>query len=467
MFPTTLCRPMPALALASLLAGCATAVQQPDFSSFVVMGDNGAAVARVLVAAPACPDIVIDGRPLAMAVRAPAATIALRSTPSAPADSRPASFPLLTCEAPLPAGGQGATVLGRALPLPKAEPQRIVVIGDTGCRLQKSSASYQACNDGAAYPFAAVAAQAAAWRPDLVIHVGDYHYRENACPDGDAGCAGSPWGYGWDAWNADFFAPGAALLRAAPWIMARGNHESCPRGGQGYWRFLDPRPLLAGRDCNADADDAVGNYSDPYAVTIGQSTQLIVMDTAATTWKGLKPGDLGYDKYRELYRKVDALSRQAPHNIGITHHPLLGMGADRKGDGPIVLLTGDAGLQQAFGSLNPQLLPAAIQTMLSGHVHLWEQVSFSSGHPSQLISGFSGTAEDIVPLPERLPAGATPAPGAVVDSFSSWVDGFGFMTMERRGAEQWEVLVHDLQGKVRNRCRIDGRRSSCDAAQVK
>ncbi|MFS2136887.1 metallophosphoesterase [Duganella sp. Dugasp56] len=467
MFPTTLCRPLPALALASLLAGCATAVQPPDFSSFVVMGDNGAAVARVLVAAPACPDIVIDGRPLAMAVRAPAATIALRSTPSAPADSRPASFPLLTCEAPLPAGGQGATVLGRALPLPKAEPQRIVVIGDTGCRLQKSSASYQACNDGAAYPFAAVAAQAAAWRPDLVIHVGDYHYRENACPDGDVGCAGSPWGYGWDAWNADFFAPGAALLRAAPWIMARGNHESCPRGGQGYWRFLDPRPLLAGRDCNADADDAVGNYSDPYAVMIGQSTQLIVMDTAATTWKGLKPGDLGYDKYRELYRKVDALSRQAPHNIGITHHPLLGMGADRKGDGPIVLLTGDAGLQQAFGSLNPQLLPAAIQTMLSGHVHLWEQVSFSSGHPSQLISGFSGTAEDIVPLPERLPAGATPAPGAVVDSFSSWVDGFGFMTMERRGAEQWEVLVHDLQGKVRNRCRIDGRRSSCDAARVK
>jgi hypothetical protein len=467
VFPTTLCRPLPALALASLLAGCATVVQPPDFSSFVVMGDNGTAVARVLVAAPACPDIVIDGRPRAMAVRAAAATIALRSTPSAPADSRPASFPLLTCEAPLPVGGQGASVLGRALPLPKAEPQRIVVIGDTGCRLQKSSASYQACNDGAAYPFATVAAQAAAWRPDLVIHVGDYHYRENACPDGDAGCAGSPWGYGWDAWNADFFAPGAALLRAAPWIMARGNHESCPRGGQGYWRFLDPRPLLAGRDCNADADDAVGNYSDPYAVTIGQSTQLIVMDTAATTWKGLKPGDLGYDKYRELYRKVDALSRQTPHNIGITHHPLLGMGADRKGDGPIVLLPGDAGLQQAFGSLNPQLLPAAIQTMLSGHVHLWEQVSFSSGHPSQLISGFSGTAEDIVPLPERLPAGATPAPGAVVDSFSSWVDGFGFMTMERRGAEQWEVLVHDLQGKVRNRCRLDGRRSSCEVAQVK
>jgi hypothetical protein len=456
-------------ALAALLAGCAAAPSGPPpaFASFVVLGENGAAVARVLIDTPACPAIEIDQRTQAMALRAPAATLPLRATPSAPADSKPAAFPLLTCEAPLPAGAASASVLGRALPLPKAEPRRIVVLGDTGCRLQKSSNSYQPCNDPAQYPFAAVAAQAAAWQPDLVIHVGDYHYRENVCPDGNAGCAGSPWGYGWDAWDADFFAPGARLLQAAPWIMARGNHESCTRGGQGYWRFLDPRPLKAGRDCNADADDATGNYSDPYAVPIGLATQLLVMDTAATTWKGLKPGDLGYDKYRDLYRKLDALAQQAPRNIGVLHHPLLGMGADRKDGGPIVLLPGDAGLQASFGSLNPQLLPAAIQTMLSGHVHLWEQVSFSSGHPSQFIAGFSGTAEDIVPLPERLPPGVTPAPGAVVDSFSSWVDGFGFMTMERRGPEQWHVLVHDLQGKVRNSCRIDGRRSSCIVAQVK
>ncbi|WP_328595624.1 metallophosphoesterase [Rugamonas rivuli] len=458
-----------AASLAALLAGCATVGQPPAFSSYVVLGEHGAAVARVLIAAPACPDIVIDQRPRPMALRAPAATVPLRPTPSAPADSKPAAFPLLTCEAQLPAAGSyaGASVLGRALPVPAAAPQRIVVIGDTGCRLQKNSNSYQACNREADYPFAAIAAAAAAWRPELVIHVGDYHYRENACPEGNAGCAGSPWGYGWDAWNADFFAPGAALLQAAPWVMARGNHENCARGGQGYWRLLDPRPLLPGRDCNAADDDATGNYSAPYAVPIGQDTQLLVMDTANTTWKGLKPGDLGYDKYRELYRQVEALAGQAPRNIGIDHHPLLGMGADRKADGAIVLLPGDAGLQQAFGSLNPQLLPAGIQAMLSGHVHLWEQVSFASGHPSQFISGFSGTAEDTVPLPERLPDGVTPAPGAVVEQFSSWVDGFGFMTMERQGAERWLVQVHDLQGRVRNTCQLDGKRSRCALAQVK
>ncbi|WP_373989308.1 metallophosphoesterase [Duganella sp. BuS-21] len=456
-------------ALPLLLAGCAATntAPPPDFTSYVVMGEYGAAVARVLIDAAACPEIVLDQRPQPMTLRAPAATIALRTTPFAPADSKPAEFPLLSCEATLPAGTASARVFGRALPLPKSAPQRIVVIGDTGCRLQKSSNSYQACNDGAQYPFATVARQAAAWKPDLVIHVGDYHYRENACPEGNAGCAGSPWGYGWDAWDEDFFAPGAKLLDAAPWIMARGNHENCLRGGQGYWRFLDPRPLLKGRDCNAAADDATGNYSDPYAVPVGQDTQLLVLDTAYTSWKGLKPGDLAYDKYRDLYRKLDALAQRAPHNIGISHHPLLGMGADRKADGSIVLLPGDAGLQAALGSLNPLLFPPSVQAMLSGHVHLWQQLSFSSPHPSQFIAGFSGTSEDTVPLPERLPPGVTPAPGAVVEHFSSWVDGFGYMTMERRGAGQWLVEVHDLQGQVRNRCRLNGKRSQCDVAQVK
>ena len=37
---------------------------------------------------------------------------------------------------------------------------------------------------------------AAAQKPDLVIHVGDYYYRETPCPAGEAKCAGSPFGWG-------------------------------------------------------------------------------------------------------------------------------------------------------------------------------------------------------------------------------------------------------------------------------
>ncbi|MGZ5858818.1 MAG: metallophosphoesterase, partial [Burkholderiaceae bacterium] len=61
----------------------------------------------------------------------------------------------------------------------------------------------------------------------------------------------------------------------------------------------------------------------------------------------------------------------------------------------------------------------------------------------------------------QLPVGATPAPGAVVEHHSSWVNGFGFMTMERKGPDQWEVKVWDATGRQHNTCNINGRHSNC------
>jgi len=111
-------------------------------------------------------------------------------------------------------------------------------------------------------------------------------------------------------------------------------------------------------------------------------------------------------------------------------------------------------------------MPKNVKAVLSGHIHLWQQVSFSSAHPTQFVSGFSGTAEDTVPMPQPLPEGGSPAPGAVVEQFSSWVDGFGYMTMERTGAEQWAVNVWDTEGKVRNTCTLTGSKSKCAKPQV-
>jgi hypothetical protein len=442
-----------------------------DFASFVVLGENGNAVARVLIAAPACPAIVLDQRASPMIVRAAAATLPQRATASSPAESKPSAFPVLTCEAAIPAGSNSASVLGRALALPRLAPKRIVVIGDTGCRLKKSGNAYQACNDAGQYPFATVAASAARWKPDLVIHVGDFHYRENACPDGNAGCLGSSWGYGWDTWRDDFFTPAAPLLQAAPWVMARGNHESCARAGQGYWRFIDPRPMLAGRDCNDAANDDSGDYSAPYAVPLGEQAQLLVIDTAATRWQGFDTKNpqqkQALNRYQAHYRVLETLSQQARFNIGINHHPILAFSAARNADGSVTLRPGDAGLQQAYGSQNPLLLPPRIKLMLSGHTHAWEQLSFSSAHPSQFVAGIAGTSEEIAPLPATLPPGLSPAPGAIVEHFSSWVGGFGFMTLERSGPEQWQVTLWNAHGEIKNSCTVDGSKSQCALAQVK
>lgn len=459
-----------AVLISLVLSGCATPdipVTVPDATAFVVLGENGMPVARVLTTAAQCPLLTLDGRDTAMHLRAGPTTIALRPTRSAPADSKPSAFPLLTCEKVIPPATGKVVLAGRMLPLPPAEVRRIVVIGDTGCRLKSSDRAFQACNDENEHPFARVAAAAAAWQPELVIHVGDYHYRENACPPGNAGCAGSAWGYGWDAWHEDFFKPAAPLLRTAPWVVARGNHESCSRAGQGWWRFLDPRALQARHDCNEAVNDDLGDYSDPYAVPLGGNAQLIVLDTSNAPGEPVRPGDIRNTKYRDMYRKFEALAKNSTHSIGVDHHPILGFASRYDKQGKITLMPGNQGLQSVFGTLNPLLLPTGVDVMLSGHYHVWQQVSFSTPHPTQFITGFSGTMEETLPMPAVLPPGATPAPGAVVAHLSSWVAGFGYMTMERQGANTWDIKVWDVSGRQVNACRITGSKSVCDVARVK
>ena len=110
-------------------------------------------------------------------------------------------------------------------------------MGDTGCRLETGDPP-QSCNDPQAWPFKQISDMASSFNPNLVIHVGDYLYRQDACPQGDNGCEGSPFGDNYATWDADFFAPANRLLRKAPWVFSRGNHEECGRAGKGWFCFL-------------------------------------------------------------------------------------------------------------------------------------------------------------------------------------------------------------------------------------
>jgi len=456
------------LLVAAMIAGCATppATEQAGAVryAFVVLGEEGRPVARVITAAAACPEIEFDGVGVTMDVRARPATIPLRPTRSAPAESKPSAFPVLVCEKAIPASARRAGVVGRALPLPKASPQRIVVVGDTGCRIKTADQIFQACNDTAQWPFAAVAGAAADAGPDLVIHVGDYHYRENECPAGNAGCAGSPWGYGWDTWEADLFAPAARLLAAAPWIVVRGNHESCRRAGQGWWRFMDPRPLAPGQDCNAAADDASGDYSEPYAVPLGSAaaadTQFIVFDSSLVGVAALPPSDPMHIRYRGQLERAFALAARRPNTFFMNHHPVLAFAPNpARPDAPF---PGNGALQSVLGALQPTVLfPPEVKALLAGHVHLFEVVSFSTPQPAQFVSGNGGDWID-TPLPSPLPAGTTPMPGAVIASLVA-TNRFGFMTIERDGAS-WRMVAHDARGMPMISCTLFERSAQCDKA---
>jgi hypothetical protein len=359
-----------ALLLAVALAPQVAAAQSPSLESvYVVLGPQGAVARAILAGTAGCPAITIDGAQQPMSVRA----------------APDAMFPVLVCEKPIPAGTTSASIENAPLPLPRAELKSIAAFGDTGCRLKAAKDSgkgsgkgkpvdpddqeyrgkFQDCNVPSAWPFAQVAASIAAAKPDLVIHVGDYLYRESACPPRDAGCARSPHGDDWPTWKADFFAPAAEALRAAPWIMVRGNHEICSRAGAGYFRLLDPTPARGLPPCV----DLIPHFTVTLA---GQSFVILDSSNAADTC----PCD------GARYAAEFASMRPMPGTWLLTHRPVWGFRSHRQ--------TINESLQQALKTWNGKL-PDGITLALAGHIHVAEVLSFADKRSPQFVLGTGGT----------------------------------------------------------------------------
>ncbi|QIL69384.1 serine/threonine protein phosphatase [Diaphorobacter sp. HDW4B] len=459
-----------------LLHGCGGSdvdeASRPQYiqSAFVMVGTKNETLARVITnyappaidgAQAACPIISVDGGSGRMTLRSAPATAALRPTASDPADSKPSVFPVTVCEQTIPASAKSVNVAGVTLPLPKTDPQRIIVFGDSGCRMKKADNAWQSCGDTTAWPFEKVANAAAALKPDLVLHVGDYHYRENACPSDIAGCKGSPWGYGWDTWRADLFKPAAKLLAAAPWVMVRGNHEECARAGQGWFRFLDPQPFSANRSCDLAMNDVTANYSDPYAVKLGADTQVIVFDSAKNPKVALKPEDTQFAIYQKQFRQVADIAAKSglANNIFTNHHPILAF-APIAGAKPA---QASPALTSVMSSLYAQAYyPPGVNLALHGHVHNFQAISFKTGQTATIVSGTAGDNLDVA-LPDPLTAQSEPAPGAVIDHISHHAS-FGFLLMERRAKPStgWSFKAYSADGKLLATCLQQGYALSCD-----
>ncbi len=430
-----------------LAVGCATAPPpappppMPSVSAeaeaggppaWVEIGPQGA-VARTIVTEPgaACPEIVVDGAPKAMTAR-----------------SKPGScFEVLVCEAPLPAGASEVSIAGAKLPLPPKTIQRIALIGDTGCRLKAEGCSdtdtcnpnctateIQNCNDGEAWPFKTIAGRVAQEKPDVVIHVGDYHYREARCPEGNPDCQGSPWGDNWPVWKADFFDPAAPLLAAAPWVFVRGNHEECKRAGQGWIRFLDPGPVPA--VCNDDPN--------PYAAIL-PGLQLLVINTSVAKSKKDDPGF-----YTPAFQKVNELAgaSSSPSWL-LMHHPLWAFIQDGNDLKAVTKV-----LQKASNND----LAAKIQLVLTGHVHQFEAVGFgkSKGRVPHVVTGMAGTALDNPITSDMIDK---PIAGVKVKSAISRAKfGYALAVPDKDG---WKLTVYSVKGNPKAVCEIRGTDLKC------
>ena len=323
------------------------------------------------------------------------------------------------------------------LALPAAEPHRIIVFGDTGCRIKGTA--LQNCADPKEWPFPKIAAKAAKLKPDLVIHVGDYLYRENACPAGFAGCAGTPYGDNWPTWDADFFAPAKPLLAAAPWVFVRGNHEDCERAGPGWLRLLGPLPFDPGAPCMA--------HLAPYSVPTSAANLVVLDDADASDTSDTS--DMA-----PVYRSEIAslASAQAPSWL-LLHRPIWGATT-----GPMGLPVG--GNQTMISAIGTSGIPAPVELMLAGHIHTFEVMNFNekSRVPPQLIAGFGGDSLDPTPSLLRGTVFQGKSGVAVKDGFS--LPGFGFLLMTK-DADGWTIDVHDVSGKIEKSCLFRGGRIDC------
>ena len=378
------------------VAGVST---QPLVASWTQLGPNGQLIAKAISSDTSCPSMTVDGVTLPLQPRTP---------PSA-------DFQILVCEAIVPANAQLALLNNQQLPLPKANPQRIIIFGDTGCRMKtvkNNKFEFQGC-DTVHWPLGQLATLMASMKPDLVIHVGDFHYREAPCPGINPLCTRDIAGDNWTSWQQDFITPVTPLFSASPLLLVRGNHELCARGGGGWFHLLDPRPMPA----------SCIDETSPYWVPVGDH-QFGIMDSAT---------DANHQP------SLDQLAQTSIDNTLIwlfTHRPFLTPGADDETTVP------------------PPTLPAAfagvgkVGAVLTGHQHRLSFNTFDDSRPPELISGNGGTALD-----NEIVAGQTYSP-VNGNSFHAmeWFE-FGFLVFDRQ-AGGWAVSEYDRKGNVVFKCNM-------------
>lgn len=426
-----------------------------------LVADGRVSVRSVVPAGKPCPTAEVGGTFRPMTERA-----------GADSGKAAAAFPITVCEVELAAPGIPVSIDGHRLPTRNAEMRRIAVVGDTGCRIKvpapasgRPAEPIQDCNDPDAWPWARIARTIAAARPDLVIHVGDYHYRE-VCDDPDR-CAtviarGIPLGNRWEVWREDFFGPAAPALEAAPWVFVRGNHENCNRAGEGWMRMLSPLPYAPCPAPVAGTTILAANLTAPaYPVDLGDGLTLLVADSAGSDdfrAASALPGDTAL-----LTEALGGIARTPTENrLWLASHKPLWFD-----------LLPPSAPSNALQAAARTALDARVEMVLAGHEHAFQTLGFdtaadpaySGGRPAQVISGGGGTQLEAFdpqsPLYEsegargnrerttpdgRLYEGVPASNGIVLNRYS-------FLLLERQPDGNWQGTVVGPDGAALSRCR--------------
>ncbi|MEO5361512.1 MAG: metallophosphoesterase [Nitrospirota bacterium] len=387
---------------------------------WVELGPNGSITARAVTKGSVCPDAVIDSKPVPMRIRAV---------------KEKGEWEVTVCETDIPAEAKTVSIESTPLPLLKKSPSRVLVIGDTGCRI--SDDELQACNNSSAWVFPYIAESAVRYNPDLIIHMGDYTYRDSLCPYESDGCRRSPYGDNWDTWEADLLLPARNLLPAAPWIFLRGDRENCALNPMGWFRLLDPFP----------SSEKCENFSEPYNIVLGTLTLSVLDSTSANDDTYSKVKSSRYASYLKTYENTDS-----KHRWFLTHRPIWAVTEDPNIENKTEdnLITLNHTLQTAFRSVEWSALLSKYEMVVSGHLHVFDMFSYNEpGIPPQFVIGNSGTL--------LYPAISANLQGYKVGLKTlknvKSVSTFGFATIEPEG-DSWSVTLRDKNGKPITSCNV-------------
>jgi hypothetical protein len=331
-------------------------------------------------------------------------------------------FPITVCEAVLPfadsyrASGESWTAKldGKTYPLrlPTVvnNPERLLIIGDMGCRDNKK----QGCSD-AEWPFHTTLPRDLAKRisadgkSTVLVIVGDFKYRvekKGATPDKE-----------WKNWQADFFTPMSGgkrskllfwqsqqnaafnLLPMAPWVVTRGNHELCQqfgKGGPGWFYLLEPTSTLlddseasvAAAACATDpaAPETIGV---PYRLDFAHGFSLLQTDSAAIA-ENKSPNMEQAQALAQNLIRADEGFRQGSHSQRlawwVTHKPV--WAAVGSAQPKLSNATEQAALQKQPGGTPP----GSVKLIVSGHKHFYQSVEPgpATRQPLQLVVGNGG-----------------------------------------------------------------------------
>lgn len=367
-----------------------------------------------------CSQVLIDDKPTNMRIRVKATE----------------DYPTLVCGVLLPPSAQQVTLHTQIFPVQTQSIDRVILLGDTGCKVADYENLFQSCNNPSLWPFAIIANQIATLKPNLIIHTGDYIYRESPCPINNNGCINTPYGHNQATWDADWFTPAAPMLKTAPFIFLRGNHETCPRAGEGWFRYLAPRQYV---------EQCIDNTA-PWFITFDQ-LQLSMLDTASIKNRHKHALSKLFSKQLKDINHYTKSNPTLPTWI-ISHRPFWSYGTNEANT------VGKSTTKTLQKAVKKSPLVASIELIISGHLHFSQLIDFKGNRPTQIIAGNGGS--DL----------------AVFGDSPNNIDGlainvqkiryeYGFIVMDRLKNNQWKVSLRDIVGDELVQCTLTSKILFC------